>query len=83
MDDFWIVISQARSFQSSHYPQLGSHLVSNDIDDEGADEGENILIPSIGSPSHGIVLHNDLRAHMLSIDPAVAHASKFPEYLDI
>ncbi|KAH1114929.1 hypothetical protein J1N35_008307 [Gossypium stocksii] len=57
--------------------------VLNDIDDEGTDEGENVYAPSVENLSRNIAMHNDPRAHILSVDPYVAHASEFPEYPDM
>ncbi|PPD82659.1 hypothetical protein GOBAR_DD20406 [Gossypium barbadense] len=41
---------------------------------------ENVYAPSVRNPSHDIVIHNNSGAHMLSIDPNVAHAFGFFEY---
>ncbi|PPE01593.1 hypothetical protein GOBAR_DD01380 [Gossypium barbadense] len=57
--------------------------VLDDIDDEGADEGENVHAPSVENLSPSIVMHNDPGAHILSVDPYTAHASEFLEYLDM
>lgn len=56
---------------------------SNDNDDEGADNDENVYVPLIGNSSRGIVMHNDLGAYMSSVDPDVVHTFKFPDYHDI
>ncbi|PPE02556.1 hypothetical protein GOBAR_DD00381 [Gossypium barbadense] len=56
--------------------------VLDDIDDEGPDGGNNHA-PSVGNPNRGIVIHNDPEAHMSIVNPDVAHASEFSEYLDI
>ncbi|MFQ6645564.1 hypothetical protein Gotur_019522 [Gossypium turneri] len=56
--------------------------VPDDINDEGANDG-NDHAPSVENSSRGIVIRNDLRAHMSIVDPDAAHAFEFPEYLDI
>lgn len=57
-------------------------VVSDDIDDEGTNYG-NVYTLSVENLGHGIVIRNDFRAHILIVDPATTHASKFPKYQDI
>ncbi|KAK5836453.1 hypothetical protein PVK06_012242 [Gossypium arboreum] len=57
--------------------------VSNDINDEGMEDDDNVYTLFLKNYTRGIVICNDLEAHMLSIDPDAAHASEFSEYLDI
>ncbi|PPD84917.1 hypothetical protein GOBAR_DD18138 [Gossypium barbadense] len=52
--------------------------VSNNIDDEGVEDGENLQSISVGHSSRGIILGNDLGADMLSVDPDAAHTLEFP-----
>ncbi|PPD99742.1 hypothetical protein GOBAR_DD03214 [Gossypium barbadense] len=67
--------------------RLGTDLdldeVSNNIDDEGANKGEDVHPLSVRNSSCGIAIRNDLGAHMLSVDLDAALASNFREYLDI
>ncbi|PPD80833.1 hypothetical protein GOBAR_DD22233 [Gossypium barbadense] len=56
--------------------------VPDDINDEGANDG-NDHAPSIENLSCGIVIRNDLGAHMSIVNPDAVHAFEFPEYLDI
>ncbi|MFQ6636040.1 hypothetical protein Gotur_012780, partial [Gossypium turneri] len=62
------------------FSNLDFDEVSDDIDNEGSKEVEDVHAPSFGNLSRGIILWNDLRAHMLNVDPDVVHA---PEYVDI
>ncbi|PPD95824.1 hypothetical protein GOBAR_DD07163 [Gossypium barbadense] len=57
-------------------------VVSEDIDDEG-DEGEDVHPSSVGNSSCGIVIRNNLGAHMLSLNTDATHATDFLEYADI
>ncbi|PPR82840.1 hypothetical protein GOBAR_AA37875 [Gossypium barbadense] len=57
--------------------------VSNDIDDEGPEEVEDVHGPSFSNPSRGIILRNEPRGDMLNVDLDAAHAPEFPEYADI
>ncbi|PPD92864.1 hypothetical protein GOBAR_DD10204 [Gossypium barbadense] len=57
--------------------------VSDDINDEDANNDGNVNVSSVENLSRGIMIYNDLGAHMLSVDPDVMYSSKFPEYLDI
>ncbi|PPR92599.1 hypothetical protein GOBAR_AA28071 [Gossypium barbadense] len=56
--------------------------VSDDINDEGADDG-NDHISSIRNSSRGIFIRNDPVDHMSIVDIDAGHVSKFPEYSDI
>ncbi|MBA0867162.1 hypothetical protein Goshw_027842 [Gossypium schwendimanii] len=56
--------------------------VLDDIDEERVDD-ENDYAPSVRNLSHGIVIRNDLGAHMSIINPDVTHAFKILEYPDI
>ncbi|PPR85578.1 hypothetical protein GOBAR_AA35110 [Gossypium barbadense] len=57
--------------------------VLDDIDDEGMDDDDNVYTLLLGNPTHAIAMRNDPEARMLSIDPNMAHASKFLKYSDI
>ncbi|PPD76417.1 hypothetical protein GOBAR_DD26662 [Gossypium barbadense] len=66
-----------------NYNDLDLDKVSYDIDNEGASDDENVNASSFRNPSKGIVIRNDLRAHMSVIDPDAMHASEFLEYSNI
>ncbi|KAH1033835.1 hypothetical protein J1N35_046009 [Gossypium stocksii] len=57
--------------------------VSDDIDDKGTNDDRNVKTASVDNTSRGIVIHNDLRAHIFVIDPDTTHAFEFLEYPDI
>ncbi|PPD73062.1 hypothetical protein GOBAR_DD30043 [Gossypium barbadense] len=57
--------------------------VSDDIDDEGPEEDEDVYGSSFSNPSRGTILRNEPGGDMLNEDPNVAHASEFPKYTDI
>ncbi|PPD82037.1 hypothetical protein GOBAR_DD21040 [Gossypium barbadense] len=57
--------------------------VLDDINDEGIDNDDNVDTPSLGNPTHDIVIGNDPLAYILSVDPNVVYASEFQEYLNI
>ncbi|PPD83582.1 hypothetical protein GOBAR_DD19479 [Gossypium barbadense] len=57
--------------------------VPDDIDDEGAMEGQDVHPQSVRNTRFDIVIWNDLGAHMSSIEPDMALVYEFPEYLDI
>ncbi|PPE01430.1 hypothetical protein GOBAR_DD01539 [Gossypium barbadense] len=64
---------------------LQIHLVVIEIDVLGEDGSDNndCSDHEVENPSRGIIIHNNLEAHMLITDPDIMHASEFPEYLDI
>ncbi|KAL1086672.1 hypothetical protein V6Z11_D08G129200 [Gossypium hirsutum] len=57
--------------------------VPDDINDEGAMEGQDVHPQSVRKTRFDIVIWNDLGAHMSSIEPDMALLYEFPEYLDI
>ncbi|KAK5825480.1 hypothetical protein PVK06_020317 [Gossypium arboreum] len=65
------------------FNDLNLDEVSNDIDNEGVNEGENVHAPFVGNLSRGIIIRNDPRAYILSLNLDARHASEFPESLNI
>lgn len=64
----------------------GEDFSNSDLDqvlDDIEDDDKNVHTLSVGNPIRGIVIRNDLRAHMLSLDPDTVHASEFPKYSNI
>ncbi|KAH1056876.1 hypothetical protein J1N35_034941 [Gossypium stocksii] len=57
--------------------------VLDDIDDKGANDDGNVKASSVGNTSRCIMIHNDLREHMLIINPDATHAFEFSEYPNI
>ncbi|PPS19688.1 hypothetical protein GOBAR_AA00865 [Gossypium barbadense] len=57
--------------------------VSNDINDEGMNNDKNVSTPLVRNPIQRIVIHNNLGAHMLLVDPYAVYAAEFPNYHDI
>ncbi|PPD92880.1 hypothetical protein GOBAR_DD10176 [Gossypium barbadense] len=57
--------------------------VPNDINGNDANDDENVYAPSVRNPTRGIVIHNEPRTHMLSVDLDATHASEFLEYPNI
>ncbi|PPR96802.1 hypothetical protein GOBAR_AA23865 [Gossypium barbadense] len=57
--------------------------VPDDIDEKDMNDDGNVNASSVGNPIRHIVIHNDLGAHILFIDPNTVHAAEFLEYLDI
>ncbi|PPD85146.1 hypothetical protein GOBAR_DD17916 [Gossypium barbadense] len=68
---------------SDHKVEDYSDSDLDDIDNERANNDENVYASSVGNPSRGIVIRNELGAHMSIVDPDAAHASEFLEYPDI
>ncbi|KAK5836439.1 hypothetical protein PVK06_012227 [Gossypium arboreum] len=68
--------------ESEDFSDLDVDNVLDDIDEERVDD-ENDYAPSIGNPSHGTVIHNDLGAHISVINLDAMHAFEIPEYSDI
>ncbi|PPD85670.1 hypothetical protein GOBAR_DD17393 [Gossypium barbadense] len=60
------------------FSDLDLDEVPDDIDDECVNRDRNVYASSVGNSSRGIVICNDPKAHILIIDPNMAHASKFP-----
>ncbi|PPS02061.1 hypothetical protein GOBAR_AA18604 [Gossypium barbadense] len=56
------------------FSNLDLDEVSDDIDNEGSEKVEDVHAPSFRNLSRGIILRNDLGAHMLNINPDAAHA---------
>ncbi|KAH1114011.1 hypothetical protein J1N35_007389 [Gossypium stocksii] len=54
--------------------------VSNDTNDEGVDDDDIVDAPFVRNLSRGIVICNDLRSYILSVDSDVVHKPKFPKY---
>ncbi|PPR93497.1 hypothetical protein GOBAR_AA27178 [Gossypium barbadense] len=65
------------------FSDLDVDEVPDDIDDEGPKEVEYVHGPSFSNPSRGIILQNEPGGDMLNIDPDIARASEFLEYVDI
>ncbi|KAH1039714.1 hypothetical protein J1N35_041457 [Gossypium stocksii] len=57
--------------------------VPNDINEKGTNEDRNVNKYLVGNLNRGIMIRNDLRAHMLIIDLNVVHTSEFLEYSNI
>ncbi|PPD94154.1 hypothetical protein GOBAR_DD08830 [Gossypium barbadense] len=57
--------------------------VSDDINDEGANDDRNFYAFLVRNLTRGILIRNNLRYHMSIVDPDTVHAFKFPEYPDI
>ncbi|KAK5840153.1 hypothetical protein PVK06_009036 [Gossypium arboreum] len=62
------------------FSDLDLDEVPENINDKGTEEAENVHPLSVGNPSHGLVIRNDTRAYMLSVDSNVTLASEFPKY---
>ncbi|PPS02181.1 hypothetical protein GOBAR_AA18476 [Gossypium barbadense] len=60
-------------------PVVNVSPVSDDIDDEGLEEVEDVYAPSFSNPSCGIILRNEPGGDMLNVDPNATHAPEFPE----
>ncbi|PPR89570.1 hypothetical protein GOBAR_AA31114 [Gossypium barbadense] len=70
-------------YEVEDYSGPGLEEVTDDIDDKGASDDGNVNAFSVENSSQGIVIHNDLGAHMLIIEPDATHASEFLEYPNI
>ncbi|PPD90085.1 hypothetical protein GOBAR_DD12970 [Gossypium barbadense] len=73
--------SSGHEVEDYSHPDLDDVL--DDIDDECANDDRNVNASSVGNPSRGIMVHNDLGAHLSIIDPDATYASEFFEYPDI
>lgn len=65
--------------EGAYFSDPNLNKVSNDINNEDANEGENVHAPSIKNSIHRIVIRNDPGAHMLSVDPNTTYALEFLE----
>ncbi|PPE00585.1 hypothetical protein GOBAR_DD02407 [Gossypium barbadense] len=57
--------------------------VLDDINDEGTNDDGNVYASTIGNPSQGIIVCNDLGDHILIVDPDTIYAYEFPKYSDV
>ncbi|KAK5812270.1 hypothetical protein PVK06_027697 [Gossypium arboreum] len=64
------------------FSDLNLDDVPEDINDKGS-VGVNDYAFLVENQSRGIIIRNDLRAHMSIVDPNVTYAFEFPEYPDI
>ncbi|PPD97121.1 hypothetical protein GOBAR_DD05848 [Gossypium barbadense] len=58
--------------QGEEFSELGLGDVSNDIDEEGGSNDDNVYALLLGNPTCGIIIRNDPSTHMLNVDPDVA-----------
>ncbi|KAH1097989.1 hypothetical protein J1N35_014910 [Gossypium stocksii] len=65
------------------YTNFDLDEVLDDIDEEGANDDENVNRSSVGNLIRCIVICNDPGAHMSLIDPNATYFVKFSECLDI
>ncbi|KAH1039902.1 hypothetical protein J1N35_041645 [Gossypium stocksii] len=74
-------VESAEDFTPLDYSDPNLDEVSDDIDDEGANDDGNVNASSIENLSRCIMIRNDLGAHMSIINPNAVHASEFPDYI--
>ncbi|PPR85627.1 hypothetical protein GOBAR_AA35062 [Gossypium barbadense] len=73
--------NDGRSDKKGEDPDLDEVL--DDINDDDANDDENVYTPFVGNLTCGIVIHNEPRTYMLSVDLDGVHASEFLEYPNI